>query len=378
MLTSAVEQTADSIMITDRDGLIGYVNPAFEQTTGYPLEEVLGQTPRLLKSGKHGPDFYRGLWTTITSGQPFREVVTNRKRSGELFLAEQTITPIKDPEGKITHFVSVIKDVTEQRKAEEQRSQMALARTVQQRFYSVRPPQVTGFEIAGSAFPADATGGDYFDFISLPDGCLAIAVGDVSGHGISSALLMAELRASVRASALTVADPGEIFRRVNAALVSDLAKNEYATLIMCRLDPARRSIAYASAGHVSGYILKPEGRSRGFWRAPACPSACLRTRSPRAARRSRLRATRRWFSSPMGSRKPRIPATLNTESIVPSNTFAGTVRTMPAISCPAWLRLCASSWAILRSATTSLSSSASPPSRLVASLRLPCRTSPCP
>ena len=97
MLTSAVEQTADSIMITDRDGMIGYVNPAFEQTTGYPLEEVLGQTPRLLKSGKHGPDFYRELWTTITSGQPFREVVTNRKRSGELFLAEQTITPIKEP-----------------------------------------------------------------------------------------------------------------------------------------------------------------------------------------------------------------------------------------------------------------------------------------
>ncbi len=259
MLTSAVEQTADSVLITDRDGVIGYVNPAFEQTTGYTLGEVLGQTPRLLKSGKHSPDFYRGLWTTITSGQPFREVVTNRKKSGELFLAEQTITPIKDPESKIIHFVSVIKDVTEQRIAEEQISQMALARTVQQRFYSVRPPQVTGFDIAGSAFPADATGGDYFDFISLPDGRLAIAVGDVSGHGISSALLMAELRASVRASALTIADPGEIFRLVNAALVSDLARNEYATLIMCRLHPLQRSLVYASAGHVSGFILTPEG-----------------------------------------------------------------------------------------------------------------------
>jgi PAS domain S-box-containing protein len=259
MLTRAVEQTADSILITDRDGVIGYVNPAFEQTSGYTCEEVLGQTPRLLKSGKHSPDFYRGLWTQITSGQPFREVLTDRKKSGELFLAEQTITPIKDPEGKITHFVSVIKDVTEQREFEEQKFQMALARTVQQRYYSVRPPQVTGFDIAGSAFPADSTGGDYFDFISLPDGCLGITVGDVSGHGFSSALLMAELRASVRASALTIADPGEILNRVNVALVSDLAKSDYATLIMCRLYPSQRSLVYASAGHVSGYILKPDG-----------------------------------------------------------------------------------------------------------------------
>ncbi len=259
MLTNAVEQTADGIVITNRGGLIEYVNPAFETTAGYTLKELYGITPRILKSGVHEDSFYENLWAIILSGQVFRATIANRKKNGEIFFAEETITPMWSPAGTITHFVTVLKDVTELRKLQEQEFQMSLARAVQQQFYSMPPPQIDGFDLAGAAFPADATGGDYFDFITLPGGSIGITIGDVSGHGIGSALLMVELRAYLRAFTQRSSDVGEILTLTNDALVSDLEQDRYATLIFCRLDPDSKTIIYASAGHPSGYILNANG-----------------------------------------------------------------------------------------------------------------------
>ncbi|HSB69980.1 MAG TPA: PAS domain S-box protein [Candidatus Methylomirabilis sp.] len=115
-----VEQTADAVVITDRDGIIQYVNPAFEALTGYAREDALGKTPRILKSGQHDQGFYQRLWKTICSGGVFRAVFTNRKKGGGLIYAEETITPITDPGGTITHFVSVCRDITARIQAEEQ------------------------------------------------------------------------------------------------------------------------------------------------------------------------------------------------------------------------------------------------------------------
>jgi PAS domain S-box-containing protein len=261
-LTNAVEQTADSIVITDRNGLIQYVNPAFEQTTGFTRDDSLGRTPAILKSGVHDAAFYQELWSTILSGKVFRATIANRKKCGEIYFAEQTITPMRDSAGNITQFVTVVKDVTEQRKLQEHETQMRLARAVQQQFYTIAPPQIQGFDIAGAAFPAAETGGDYFDFVPLPKGCIGISIGDVCGHGISSALLMVELRTHLRAFSRKSLDVGEILTLVNSALVSDLEKGRYATLAFCRLHPPSRTIVYASAGHVPGYILDANGAVR--------------------------------------------------------------------------------------------------------------------
>lgn len=259
ILTSAVEQTADSIIITDNNALIEYVNPAFEAMTGFTREEALGHTPMILKSGAHDNAFYADLWHTIISGKVFRATITNRKKSGEVFFAEQTITPMRDSTGAITHFVTVIKDVTDLRKLQEQQFQMSLARAVQQQLYRMPPPKVDGFDLAGVSYPADATGGDYFDFVTLPDKCIGIANGDVSGHGVSSALLMAELRAYLRAFAQKSSDIGEILTSMNDALIADLEKGSYATLIFCRLHPDTRAVQYASAGHTPGFVLDSGG-----------------------------------------------------------------------------------------------------------------------
>lgn len=103
-LWRAVEQSADLVMITDRVGAIEYVNPAFETLTGYSAGELMGQTPRVLKSGQQTPELYKELWQTILSGNVFRCIMFNRKKNGEVFVAEKTITPLRDTDGKITFY----------------------------------------------------------------------------------------------------------------------------------------------------------------------------------------------------------------------------------------------------------------------------------
>ena len=257
-LANAVEQTADSVVITSKDGIIKYVNPAFEDTTGYTREEVLGKKPSVLKSGKHDSAFYQKMWCTVMKGNPFRGTIINKKKNGELFWCQQTITPMKDRGGNITNLVSVAKDITELKKKQEQEFQFRIARELQQRLYKA-DVSVPGFDIAGATYSALETNGDYFDFIRMPDGYIGLVIGDVCGHGLGSALIMAETRAYLHAFAKTESDPGIILTRLNQELSADLDEFHYVTLIFARLDPQRNLMDYASAGHVPAYLLDGSG-----------------------------------------------------------------------------------------------------------------------
>ena len=93
-LVTAIEQSAEAVVITDTHGEIEYVNPAFTRITGYSREEVLGQNPRILKSGKHDPEFYQQLWETILKGQPWHGEIINRRKDGSLYTEQMNITPI--------------------------------------------------------------------------------------------------------------------------------------------------------------------------------------------------------------------------------------------------------------------------------------------
>lgn len=119
-LSQAVEQSADTVYITDMEGRIEYVNQAFEKVTGYGKEEAIGQTPRILKSGRHSQDFYERLWQTILVGGVFQGILINRKKSGELYYEEETVTPLKDAVGRVTHFISTGKDITVREQALEE------------------------------------------------------------------------------------------------------------------------------------------------------------------------------------------------------------------------------------------------------------------
>ncbi|PTN11979.1 EAL domain-containing protein [Nitrosomonas aestuarii] len=111
-LSLVVKQATDSVFITDSKGRIEYVNPAFETLTGYTADEINGNTPAILRSGKHDLAFYQQLWRTINCGDIFKGTLINRRKNGELFHEEKVITPLKDAQGHITHFVSTGRDIT--------------------------------------------------------------------------------------------------------------------------------------------------------------------------------------------------------------------------------------------------------------------------
>lgn len=119
-LATAIEQADELIIITDKDGSIQYVNPSFERITGYAKAEVIGHTPRILKSGMQEPAFYATLWETITRGDIWRGHFINKKKDGALYNEEATITPIKTPGGDIINYVGVKRDVTREMELERQ------------------------------------------------------------------------------------------------------------------------------------------------------------------------------------------------------------------------------------------------------------------
>jgi PAS domain S-box-containing protein len=119
-LSSAVEQSPNAIIITDRDGIIEYVNPCFSAITGYSLEEAIGKKPSIIKSNKTSAAVHANLWHTIKSGHTWTGEVTNQAKDGSFYLDHLVISPIKDDTGQITHYVSIQTNITEQRQTEEQ------------------------------------------------------------------------------------------------------------------------------------------------------------------------------------------------------------------------------------------------------------------
>jgi two-component system CheB/CheR fusion protein len=118
MLVQAVQQSASTVVITDLDGAIQYVNPKFVQLTGYSAAEAIGKNPRILQSGKTPPNVYRDMWATITTGQEWRGEVQNKKKNGELYWGSLTISPIKTPDNVVTHYLGIEEDITQRKMLE--------------------------------------------------------------------------------------------------------------------------------------------------------------------------------------------------------------------------------------------------------------------
>ncbi|MGH7994878.1 MAG: PAS domain-containing hybrid sensor histidine kinase/response regulator [Opitutaceae bacterium] len=120
LLSAAVEQTADMVMVTDRSGIIRYVNDSFSRLTGYPRDEALGRTPRLIKSDFHPGRHFEEFWRRICAGQVFHGEFVNRRKDGGPLVVSVTVTPIKNPAGEVVHFVSTGRDITASRAVDEE------------------------------------------------------------------------------------------------------------------------------------------------------------------------------------------------------------------------------------------------------------------
>ncbi len=125
-LSRAVQESPATVVITDTQGNIEYVNPKFTQVTGYSPEEAIGQNPRILKSGETTPEEYKVLWDTITSGGEWRGFFHNKKKNGELYWESASISPIKDPNGVITNFIAVKEDITAIKEAQDELAKLSL------------------------------------------------------------------------------------------------------------------------------------------------------------------------------------------------------------------------------------------------------------
>jgi phosphoserine phosphatase RsbU/P len=134
--------------------------------------------------------------------------------------------------------------------------ELEIAREVQEHLFPQRLPPVAGLDYCGQCRPAREVGGDYYDFLELPDGRLGFAIGDVSGKGVGAALMMASLEASLRALASVIDDPADLMDRVNSQVRQASTSNRYATLFYAQYDPASRRLSYVNAGHNAPLVLR--------------------------------------------------------------------------------------------------------------------------
>ena len=255
-LDAALESIGDSIIITNDDGIIQYVNPAFERMTGYSRPEVLGRNPRVLQSGQHDQTFYRRMWGAVASGETWHGEFVDRRKDGRPYDAETTISQVRDTEGRAIGFVGVQRDVSERKRAAAVTEQLRLARSIQQSFFPKSPPVVPGFDFGGASYAAEETGGDYYNYFLLPGGRVGIVLADVSGHGLGPALVMSQTRAYLQALLPLGLDVGELATRLNEFLLADCQEARFVTLFLAQLDPRDGSFVYASAGHRC-YVLGP-------------------------------------------------------------------------------------------------------------------------
>jgi len=150
-LSMAVEQATESIMITDADGTITYVNPSFEKVTGYTREEVIGQNPRIMKSGKQRPEVYEAMWQTLAQGKTWSGCMINKRKDGTLWEEETIISPVLDKDGVLRHYIGVKRDLTERNRsvAETARLSTEVANQKQQLESIVKNVQGVVWEASG-------------------------------------------------------------------------------------------------------------------------------------------------------------------------------------------------------------------------------------
>jgi len=263
----AIEASSVGIIITDArqpNYPIIYANPAFARITGFSLEELIGRNPRLLQGPDTDPEAVAELRRALREGRDCHLTLKNYRKNGTPFWNELFISPVRDNQGNLTHYIGTQTDVTELRRAEEERHEMELAKQIQLSLLPSSPLQLTGILVAGYCLPATHVGGDYFDYFWEQD-TIDLVIADVSGHSMGAALIMAETRSTLRAEVLhrqhaqqdQVGGTGEILRALNTLLYEDLNRADlFITMFYMKYHHVSRRLCYANAGHNPPLLLR--------------------------------------------------------------------------------------------------------------------------
>lgn len=275
------ETSPDAVLLCDDAGVIGFANPAAEAVFGFPAAELIGRSiDDVEPAGGGGLRRALGVAEGVAGAEAERGLVEGpaRRKDGAEILVEVASSRLDLPDRR--WYVLFARDITEKRRHE---ADLQAAREIQQRLFPRHAPSLPGFDIAGISVPADATGGDYYDFLPMPDEYQGLVVADVSGHGLGPSLLMVETRALLRVVARNRLDPGEILGRANRVIAEDVGGEHYVTAVLVRLDPRTGELVHASAGHPAALVFGPDGSVKaqlkrscgplGFaWRKPHEPS----------------------------------------------------------------------------------------------------------
>ncbi|WP_442756683.1 PAS domain S-box protein [Methylocystis sp. JAN1] len=243
-----------------------YVNPALSRITGYSRQELLGHSMNLLQGPETDPEALREIKRALARGEGCEVTLKNYRKNGEAFWNELVISPVRDGNGVITHYVDIHTDVTERRRAEESRRELEIAKQIQLSLLPDTPLCAAGAMIFGVCKPATHVGGDYFDYFENA-GSLDAAIADVSGHSVGAALMMTVVRSMLRAEARKAdgrSNPAAVLRELNDLLYGDLTQAElFITMFYCRYEPANRLLRYANGGHNPALLLRShESRCR--------------------------------------------------------------------------------------------------------------------
>jgi phosphoserine phosphatase RsbU/P len=271
------ETATDAVLLLNPDAIVEFANPAVERIFGYHPDELVGQDVTILQPYFAAADAevsWKRFLRIWPAGSPPRAIeATGRHKNGDQISVEIVFSALEMAGRRL--FVCFIRDITERKKTERElmsnQEQFRVAHEIQQHLFPKAAPQLNDFDIAGISYPAEATGGDYFDYLPMLHNCIGIVVGDVTGHGIGPALLMAETRAYLRILAKNRDDAGEILTRTNLVLAEDVGAERYVTLIFVRLSPIQRTISFANAGHIPGYILGVNGAPKHILRRTGPP-----------------------------------------------------------------------------------------------------------
>lgn len=268
---SVWENSTDAVLLLDLAGEIRFANPAVASVFGWDPSELAGQTLDVLQPADLPPGEW--LQTFRAAGRAKSDEALGRRRDGSEVEIDLAVTGMQM--GEQQWIVAIFRDVTERRRSERElrhsREEFAAAREVQQRLFPKAAPQIPGFDIAGVSHPAVATGGDYFDYLTLSDNTPGIVVADVSGHGLGPSLLMAEARAYLRPVARRVEGTENIVGRTQELLAEDLGNERYITLLLVRLDPVARTLTFTNAGHPAGQLIDAAGNVKAILKRSGRP-----------------------------------------------------------------------------------------------------------
>jgi phosphoserine phosphatase RsbU/P len=254
------ENSNDGVVLMDDQGTILFANPAVAQMFGYSSDALLGQSLSKLIFDDKGSGFESGRSNSLLTSRQLQEVVGNRQDESR-FPVEISCSSL-EMHGRLM-MAAFLRDITERKQAQLElqvhEERLQTAREIQQWMFPKVPPTIEGYDIAGVSFPAEAAGGDHFDYLPMTGGRLGLVVADVTGHGIGPALLMSEARAYLRLLALNRENTGDILTRANAVLSDDLNFERYITVVLLCLEPENHRLTFSNAGHPAALVINESG-----------------------------------------------------------------------------------------------------------------------